>query len=58
MLTEMAFGTNTGYDASLVDWRYNSQLNEGPVGIHFAVGEGLTGVHIDFVCPGVTLQEG
>lgn len=55
VLTEMAFGTNVGLSNEGIDWTFNSQLNEGAVGIHIAVGEGLTGAHIDLVCPSVTL---
>jgi hypothetical protein len=55
-LTEMAFGTNIGCDSAKIDWSFNSQLNEGPIGVHFAIGEGLTGAHIDFICPDVHLM--
>ena len=54
-LTEMAFGTNAGIQPEFIDWTKNSQLNEGAIGIHVALGEGLTGAHIDFICPEVDI---
>ena len=54
-LTEMAFSTNAGIRPEFIDWTKNSQLNEGAIGIHVAVGEGLTGAHIDFICPEVDI---
>ncbi|BCZ90718.1 hypothetical protein CSW23_02625 [Thermus scotoductus] len=53
MLVEMAISNNPGLDLPKVDWRVNSVLNEGIRGIHFAVGDGVTGAHIDFICPGM-----
>lgn len=53
MLVEMAISNNPGLDAYDLDWRVNSVLNEGARGIHFAVGDGVTGAHIDFICPGM-----
>lgn len=50
LLTELAFGTNTALNSHL-DWAHNSQFNEGVGGLHIALGDGLTGSHIDFVCP-------
>lgn len=50
LLTELAFGTNTALNAD-VDWAHNSQFNEGVGGLHIALGDGLTGSHLDFVCP-------
>lgn len=55
MLTEMAFSTNTSMVPDTIDWTKNSQLNEGSIGIHIGMGEGLTGAHIDFICPDVQL---
>ncbi|TCP21886.1 hypothetical protein EV207_13928 [Scopulibacillus darangshiensis] len=55
VLTEMAFSTNGGITEKDLDWSKNSQLNEGAIGIHFGIGDGLTGAHIDFICPGVKL---
>lgn len=53
MLVEMAISNNPGLDAYNLDWRVNSVLNEGARGVHFAVGDGVTGAHIDFICPGM-----
>lgn len=50
LLTELAFGTNTSVNPH-VDWSFNSQFNEGMGGIHIALGDGLSGVHFDFICP-------
>lgn len=50
LLTELAFGTNTAVNPH-VDWSFNSQFNEGMGGIHIALGDGLSGVHLDFICP-------
>lgn len=55
LLTELAFGTNVALSPHEVDWTKNSQLNEGVPGIHVGLGDGLTGVHIDLICPGVAL---
>lgn len=55
VLTEMAFSTNPGIVPSNIDWTINSQLNEGAIGIHVGIGDGLTGAHIDLICPGVKL---
>ena len=51
----MAFSTNAGIRPEFIDWTKNSQLNEGAIGIHVAVGEGLRGAHIDFICPEVDI---
>ncbi|GIW33347.1 hypothetical protein [Meiothermus sp.] len=53
MLVEMAISHNPGLEASNLNWSVNSVLNEGARGIHFAVGDGVTGAHIDFICPGM-----
>ncbi|MGW6197007.1 hypothetical protein ACWF0M_12745 [Kribbella sp. NPDC055110] len=55
MITELAFGTNASIRGS-VDWSYNSQFNEGVGGMHIALGDGRTGIHIDFICPGGQLR--
>lgn len=55
LCTELAFGTNRSIRAQ-IDWRYNSQFNEGVGGMHIALGDGLTGLHIDLVCPGGQLE--
>lgn len=56
VLSEMAISTNVGLQPHLIDWNINSQLNEGAEGIHVGLGDGLTGAHIDFICPGVGLK--
>jgi len=38
LLTELAFGTNTSINP-VVDWRHNSQFNEGIGGLHVALGD-------------------
>lgn len=55
VVNEMAFSTNEGVIPEHIDWNKNSQLNEGAVGIHVGLGDGVTGAHIDFICPGVDL---
>ena len=45
---ELGIGTNLGVLAH-VDWRMNSQLNEGAGVVHLGFGEGITGAHMDFV---------
>lgn len=45
---EYAVGTNHEI-LPHIDWSRNSQLNEGAEGMHFGVGEGRTGAHIDFI---------
>lgn len=55
VLTEMAFSTNAEINPQNIDWTKNSQLNEGALGIHVGIGDGLTGAHIDLICPGVEL---
>lgn len=47
-VTEVAIGTGL-LDASRVDWSLNCLLNEGAAGIHLGVGNGLTGMHFDFI---------
>lgn len=54
-ISEFAFGTNV-VTANMVDWSYNSQFNEGVGGLHIALGDGRTGIHIDFICPGGQLK--
>ncbi|MGL6339297.1 MAG: hypothetical protein ACRC80_09170, partial [Waterburya sp.] len=56
MLIEVAFSTNTGMSPDLIDWRFNSVLNESSLGVHIAMGDGGTGAHIDFIAPGVEVQ--
>lgn len=45
---ELGIGTNLGVRPH-VDWRLNSQLNEGAGVVHLGFGEGITGAHMDFV---------
>jgi hypothetical protein len=52
--TELGLGTNPGI-GPLVDWRFNSQLNEGVGMVHLGFGEGITGAHVDFVVDGISL---
>jgi len=56
VLTEMAFSTNEGMIPENIDWTKNAQLNEGALGIHVGIGDGLTGAHIDLICPEVKLK--
>jgi hypothetical protein len=49
MLTELSFSSNAAMRPDEIDWSVNSQMNEGAIGVHVAVGEGLTGAHIDFI---------
>lgn len=53
-LTEFAIGVNDEI-ASLIDYRVNSQLNEGICGVHVAIGDGSSGYHIDFLSPAVSV---
>lgn len=57
VLVEMAISNNPGLEPSRLDWSHNSVLNEGSRGIHVAVGDGVTGAHIDFICPGIELLD-
>ncbi|TDD37555.1 hypothetical protein E1287_08250 [Actinomadura sp. KC06] len=45
---ELGLGTNMSL-LPHVDWRHNSQLNEGAGTVHLGFGEGMTGAHMDFV---------
>lgn len=51
-LTEFAIGLNNQIKQE-IDWGMNSQLNEGIEGIHFGIGDGTSGLHIDILCPDV-----
>lgn len=51
-LTEFAVGVNESI-APVIDYRINSQMNEGISGVHVAIGDGSSGYHIDFLSPGV-----
>lgn len=56
-VTEFAVGVNGNLDG-VINYEFNSQVNEGIDGVHIAIGDGVTGYHIDFVCPGVTISQG
>lgn len=45
---ELGIGTNLTL-LPHVDWRFNSQLNEGAGCVHIGFGEGMTGAHMDFI---------
>jgi hypothetical protein len=45
---ELGIGTNLAVLPE-VNWRVNSQLNEGSGVMHIGFGEGITGAHMDFV---------
>ncbi|MGW1354696.1 hypothetical protein ACWCQE_36335 [Streptomyces sp. NPDC002409] len=47
---ELGIGTNLAL-LPHVDWRHNSQLNEGAGVMHIGFGEGITGAHMDFIIP-------
>lgn len=51
-LTEFAIGVNDTISPN-IDFKMNSQMNEGVRGIHLAVGDGSTGYHIDLLSPNV-----
>lgn len=53
-LTEFAIGVNQSIARS-IDYKLNSQLNEGVEGIHVAIGDGASGYHIDLLVPHVEL---
>lgn len=48
---EFAFASGAPWDLDAVDWTINSQFNEAIGGLHIGLGNGVTGVHIDFVAP-------
>lgn len=54
-LTEFAIGVNDAI-SPFIDYRINSQMNEGIRGVHVAIGDGSSGYHIDFLSPGVTFS--
>lgn len=53
-LTEFAIGVNEAI-ASSIDYKINSQMNEGISGVHLAIGDGSSGYHIDFLSPAVNV---
>lgn len=50
-VTEFSWGLNPALVD--IDWSINSPFNEGAYGVHFGVGDGYSGVHLDFVCAGI-----
>lgn len=54
-LTEFAIGVNEAI-ASNIDYKINSQMNEGISGVHLAIGDGSSGYHIDFLSPSVSVS--
>lgn len=54
-LTEFAIGVNESIETN-IDFKINSQLNEGIRGVHLAIGDGSSGYHIDFLSPTVTVS--
>ena len=54
-LTEFAIGVNDEI-APLIDYKMNSQLNEGVGGVHLAIGDGSSGYHIDFLSPAANVS--
>ncbi|MNK86532.1 hypothetical protein D3C87_1064470 [compost metagenome] len=53
-LTEFAIGVNDRI-ATSINYKTNSQLNEGISGVHLAIGDGSSGYHIDFLSPSVNV---
>jgi len=49
-ITEFAIGTNSVI-SDHIDFTINSQINEGVKGIHLGIGDGVSGYHIDLLCP-------
>ncbi|WP_247538116.1 hypothetical protein [Ralstonia pseudosolanacearum] len=47
-ITEVAVGTGA-LPREHMDWSLNCLVNEGAAGIHIGVGNGLTGMHFDFI---------
>lgn len=54
-LTEFAIGVNEAIAPS-IDYKINSQMNEGISGVHLAIGDGSSGYHIDFLSPAVSVS--
>lgn len=49
IIREVAFATGT-LSKDALDLSINSQFNEAAGGVHVAIGTGLHGAHIDFIC--------
>lgn len=54
-ITEVAVGTGV-LPPDRVDWSLNCLLNEGAAGIHIGIGNGLTGMHFDFISTEAQLE--
>ena len=54
-LTEFAIGVNEAITPS-IDYKINSQMNEGISGVHLAIGDGSSRYHIDFLSPAVSVS--
>ncbi|CAI8712218.1 3-oxoacyl-ACP synthase [Pseudomonas sp. IT-P100] len=54
-LTEFAIGVNEAISSN-IDYKTNSQMNEGISGVHLAIGDGSSGYHIDFLSPSVNVS--
>ena len=53
-LTEFSFGLNGSLKD--IDWTINSPLNEGALGVHVGLGDGYSGLHLDFVVESATAE--
>jgi hypothetical protein len=47
-LTEIAIGTSI-MPLDRVDWSLNTVVNEGATGVHIGTGNGINGIHFDFI---------
>lgn len=54
-VTEVAIGTGA-LPLDGIDWSLNCLLNESAAGIHLGVGNGLTGMHFDFLATEASLD--
>jgi hypothetical protein len=57
IIREVAFATGT-LSKDALDLSINSQFNEAAGGVHVAIGTGLHGAHIDFICVDAQLSTG
>jgi hypothetical protein len=53
-LTEFSVGLNDRLQNPR--WELNSPVNEGAAGVHIGIGDGYSGLHFDFVCPGAVIS--
>ncbi|KPA94492.1 MULTISPECIES: hypothetical protein [Pseudomonas] len=56
-LSEFAIGVNDAIGPN-INYLRNSPINEGILGVHVALGDGLNGYHIDFLSPGIEVLPG